>query len=57
MKHVEGYIMNTIIYVSITHLLKQATCFDPTLGHPQACGRLNHWCCVCILGSQYVWQT
>jgi len=25
-----------------------ATCFDPTLGHPQACGRLSHWCCVYI---------
>ena len=24
------------------------TCFDPTLGHPQACGRLSHWWCVYI---------
>jgi len=26
-----------------------ATCFDQTLGHPQACGRLSHWCCVYIV--------
>jgi len=39
--------MNTIIYVSTTYY-NIGYMFRPTLGHPQACGRQSHWCCLCI---------
>jgi len=48
-------IMNTIIYVRTTYLLKHRLHVS-TLGHPQACGRQVIGA-VCILGSQYTHNT